>query len=199
MASAFAGADVVAEGEFSTEGLAARADAESPERRAMKALYARMPELPPQLQMLMAGCPPELEERRHRINCREIVSRNLFALSAGVRRTVCWHLAPEVPGYEDPFTMMELLQGKLLLVGYDEHGGLTRYQPAAETFRLLAHHLDGAQSVTRVELARHPEVIAFTVDRRERACAGGAVDARRPLLRRGGRRGTRAVAMAVAA
>ena len=167
MASAFAGGDAVAEGEFSTEGLTARADAESPERRAMKALYARMPELPPQLQMLMAGCPPELEDRRHRINCREIVSRNLFALSAGVRRTVCWHLAPEVPGYEDPFTMMELLQGKLLLVGYDEHGGLTRYQPAAETFRLLAHHLDGAQSVTRVELARHPEVIAFTVDRSE--------------------------------
>lgn len=164
MARAFAGVEAGG-GELSTEGLAASADLETPERRAMKALYERMPELPPQLQMLMGGCPPELEERRHRINCREIVSRNLFALSAGVRRTVCWHLAPEIPRYEDPFTMMELLQGKLLLLRHDHDGGLTCRQPAAETFRLLAEHLDGALSVARVAVDQHPEVFAFVIER----------------------------------
>ena len=134
----------------------------------MKTLYARMPELPPRLQMLMAGCPAELEERRHRINCRELVTRNVFALSTGVRRTVCWRLAPEVANYEDPFTMMELLQGKLLMLLHDDEGMLTRRQPAAETFRALAEHLDGARAVTRIELESHPEVCAFAVERRER-------------------------------
>jgi hypothetical protein len=128
-----------------------------------------MSELPPTLQMLMAGCPPALEERRHRIDSREIVSRNLFALSTGVRRTVCWHLAPEVAHYEDPFTMMELLQGKLLLVTQGDDDRLTRRRPAAETFRLLAEHLDAARSVARVPLEQHPEVCAFTVERRDRA------------------------------
>ena len=163
MAAAFA-----SDGDLSTEGLAASAGLETPERRAMKQLYARMPELPPRLQMLMAGCPPELEEQRHRINSREIVSRNLFALSAGVRRTVCWHLAPEIAHCEDPFTLMELLQGKLLLVTHDDDGRLTCRQPAGDTFRLLARHLDGARSVVRVPLDHYPGVCAFTVRRRDR-------------------------------
>jgi len=162
MAAAFDGSD----GDFTAEGLAASACRDTPERKAMKALYARMPELPAPLQMLMADCSPELEDRRHRINSREIVSRNLFALASGVRRTVCWHLAPEIPHYEDPFTMMELLQGKLLLLMHDEEGRLTRRQPAADTFRLLADHLDGVHSVVRVP---HPEVSAFTLERRDRA------------------------------
>jgi hypothetical protein len=164
-----AGTEADEPGDFSTEGLVAGAAVETPERRAMKALYARMPELPPELQMLMAGCTPELEERRHRISCREIVSRNLFALSTGVRRTVCWHLAPEVAHYEDPFTMMELLQGKLLLLRHDDAGQLTRYEPAGHTFRRLSEHLDGAQSVSRIALEQHPEVFAFTVERHGRA------------------------------
>jgi hypothetical protein len=168
VASAFADAELHGGTDMSTEGLAASAQLVTPERRAMKQLYARMHALPPSLQMLMVGCPAGLEERRHRINCREIVSRNLFALSSGVRRTVCWRLGPEIAGYEDPFTMMELLQGKLLLLRHDDQGRLTRRQPAAETFRLLAHHLDGARSVDRIELARHPDVFAFAVERRDR-------------------------------
>jgi hypothetical protein len=168
LAAAFADSNQVSNADFSTERLAASAHFDTPERRAMKALYARMSELPPKLQMLMAGCAPELEERRHRINCREIVSRNIFALSAGVRRTVCWRLAPEVAHYEDPFTMMELLQGKLVLVAHDDDGRLTRPWPAAEAFRLLSDQLDGAQSITRVSVGHHPEVFAFAAERADR-------------------------------
>src|SRR5258707_7301514 len=54
--------------------------AETPDRRAMRTLYARMKDLPPELQMFMQGCPPLLEARRHRIACREVVTRNLLAL-----------------------------------------------------------------------------------------------------------------------
>lgn len=167
MASALAASGAATGGDLSTERLTAAANLETPERRAMKALYAHMSELPPPLQMLMKGCPPELEERRHRINCREIVSRNLFALSTGVRRTVCWHLAPEIAHYEDPFTMMELLQGKLLLLSHDDDGQLTRRWPAADTFRLLADHLDGAHSVARIPIKQHPELFVFAVERCE--------------------------------
>ena len=71
-------------------------------------LYEHMAELPPQLQMFMRGCPRELEDKRDRINCRELVMRNLLALSAGVRRTVCWNLAPDIPGYEDLLSVMDL-------------------------------------------------------------------------------------------
>jgi hypothetical protein len=78
----------------------------TPEEAAMAGLYERMERLPPQLRMFMRGCPPELEAKRHRINCREVVVRNLLALAAGVRRTVCWNLAPDVPGYENPLSVM---------------------------------------------------------------------------------------------
>jgi len=95
MAAAFAAGPDVSGGQ-GPDGAAQR----TPEQAAMASLYERMPSLPPQLQMFMRGCPPGLEARRRRINCREIVMRNLLALASGVRRTICWNLAPEIPGYE---------------------------------------------------------------------------------------------------
>jgi hypothetical protein len=74
-----------------------------PERDAMIALYRRMPQLPPQLQMFLRGCPPEREDLRHRWNCRDIVVRNLLALAGGVRRTLCWNLGPEFAGELEPY------------------------------------------------------------------------------------------------
>jgi hypothetical protein len=38
---------------------------------------------------------------------------NLQALAAGISMTACWKLAPEVPNYEDPLSIMELFYGKL--------------------------------------------------------------------------------------
>ena len=149
---------------FSTCELAATASIETPERRAVKALYAAMPTLPAALQMFMVGCRRELDELRDRINCREIVSRNLCALAEGVRRTVCWQLAPEVGNYEDPFTMMELMHGKLPLLDY-ENGKLARRRPAAHTFSLLAGLLADADSVTRWDCDDAPDVVAFVVER----------------------------------
>ena len=43
----------------------------------MTALYDRMDTLPPRLQMFMAGCPAELEARRERISCRQVVTRTV--------------------------------------------------------------------------------------------------------------------------
>ena len=116
----------------------------TPEEAAMASLYGQMASLPPQLQMFMRGCPKELEHKRHRINCRELVMRNLLALSSGVRRTVCWNLAPDIPGFENSLSIMDLLFGKLVLMDY-EGAELRHRHPSAETFALLADQLAGVE------------------------------------------------------
>ncbi|HEV8222457.1 MAG TPA: hypothetical protein VGQ05_19470 [Streptosporangiaceae bacterium] len=155
----------------STGELAERVSQDTPEHRAMDALYARMSELPPELAMFLVGCPDKLEARRQRIQCRQIVQRTMLALAGGVRRTAYWNLAPEAPGPADHRQMMSLLIGKLPLM---EYGGreLTVRLPAAGTFALLTRQLAGATEVTRRELASHPSVRAFEVTR----------DGRGPLL-----------------
>jgi hypothetical protein len=130
----------------------------------MQSLYEQMASLPPQLQMFMRGCPPELEEKRHRINCRELVMRNLLALSAGVRRTVCWNLAPEIPGYQNPLSIMDLLFGKLALLDF-EGTELRRRYLSAETFALLAGQPADMESVGRVKVPAQPELFLFEVRR----------------------------------
>jgi hypothetical protein len=158
MAAAFAGGA----GGSGEGGAAGRQ--RTPEEAAMAGLYERMERLPPQLQMFMRGCPPELEAKRHRINCREIVMRNLLALAAGVRRTVCWNLAPDIPGYENPLSVMDLLFGKLALLGYED-GELRHRHPSAETFARLADRLAGVEQVTRVDVPGRPDLFLFDVRR----------------------------------
>jgi hypothetical protein len=147
----------------STDELAAQARHQTPERRAMTALYDRIGELPPELAMFMAGCPPELEARRQRINCRQIVMRTVIALAEGVSRTAYWNLAPEYPGPVDHLQMMHLMIGKLPLLGYDG-GQMSVRHRAASTFSLLAAKLAGASAVSRVRLAGHPGISAFEVE-----------------------------------
>jgi hypothetical protein len=118
------------------------------ERDAVLALYAA--DLPDRMRMFLVGCPPELEEKRHRIACRQLVTRTLAALAEGVRRTFYWHLAPETPGDIDPYQIMGVLFGKLALFAY-EGRDLTHRHPAADTFALLAAHLADAISVTRID------------------------------------------------
>jgi hypothetical protein len=117
--------------------------------------------------MFLRGCPQELEDKRHRINRRELVMRNLLALSAGVRRTLCWNLAPDVPDYQDSLSVMDLLFGKFALLDY-QGGELAHRQPSAETFALLADQLAGVEEVTRVELPGRPGLSLFQVRRRGR-------------------------------
>jgi hypothetical protein len=139
----------------------------TPEEAAIAGLYERMDSLPPQLQMFMRGCPQELEDKRHRINRRELVMRNLLALSAGVRRTACWNLAPDIPNYQNPLSIMDLLFGKFTLLDY-EGTELRRRHPSAEAFALLAGQLAGVERVTRLEVPERPGLRLFEVRRQGR-------------------------------
>jgi hypothetical protein len=148
----------------STGQLAAQAGQDTPERRAMAALYARIGDLPPTLQMFMEGCPAELEAKRHRIACRQVVQRTLLALADGAHRTAYWNLAPESPGPVDHLQMMHLMIGKLPLLGYTG-GRLDCRRPAARTFALLADQLADARAVARVRIGARPTLHAFKADR----------------------------------
>jgi hypothetical protein len=160
LAAAFAGGS-------GSQDAGAASGQQTPEQAAMAGLYARMTTLPPQLQMFMRGCPQELEAKRHRINCREIVMRNLLALSAGVRRTVCWNLAPDIPNYQNPLSIMDLLFGKLALLDY-EGTELRHRHPSADAFALLAVQLAGVDSVARIEVPAQPSLFLFEVRRHGR-------------------------------
>jgi hypothetical protein len=166
MQEVFAQAFAEAPASQSTDELAARAKQDTPERRAMTALYERMSDLPPRLQMFLADCPAELEAKRDRIGCRQVVMRTLLALGEGVRRTAYWNLAPEYPGPADHLQMMHLMIGKLPLLGYRE-GQLSVRHPAADTFALLTRQLAGARAVRRTEADGPATVRAFEVDRAE--------------------------------
>jgi hypothetical protein len=156
MAAAFAGGAAGQAGDSASQ--------QTPEEAAVAGLYEQMASLPPQLQMFMRGCPKELEDKRHRINRRQLVMRNLLALSSGVRRTVCWNLAPDIPGYENPLSIMDLLFGKLVLMGY-EGTELRHRHPSAEMFAQLADQLAGVDSVIRLEVPERPSVFLFEVHR----------------------------------
>jgi hypothetical protein len=122
---------------------------ETPDRKAMRALYAGMESLPPGLQRFMQGCAPELEAKRDRIAVREMVTRNLWALSEGVQRTLCWNLAPEVPNYRDPYNLMGFLSDKLALMDFDGVA-LSKVEAAGEAFRRFVSLMHGATSVQRL-------------------------------------------------
>jgi hypothetical protein len=152
----------------STEQQANGTDEEplGPDEPVMLALYARRATLPPELQMFLADCPPELEDKRHRLNCRDLVVRNMLAVSAGVRRTLCWQLAPEMPGHISPYHVMRLLFGKFVLMDYEDETIRHRY-PAADTLTLLTRKLDGVQEIRRLTVADQSGLYLFEV-RRER-------------------------------
>jgi hypothetical protein len=135
---------------------------EPPDRRAMRDLYRRLAELPPELQQFLDGCPPEVAERRDRIACRELVARVLTLFAEDVTPACYWDLAPEVPGYTDPYSLIGLISARLELLDFTG-GELVDAQPAAATFRLLATALADAVAVRRISLGDRPDVQAFDV------------------------------------
>jgi hypothetical protein len=142
--------------------VAAQSDAE---RQAMMTLYRQMPALPPQTQMFMQGCAPDLAAKRDRVNCREIVMRNLLALSAGAQKTFCFNLAPELSGR--PYQVLNLLFDKYKLMDYKD-GALNAYTPSAVAFRRMTEMLAGMEGVRPLDVSGRPTLYLFEVRRNTR-------------------------------
>lgn len=133
-------------------------------------LYTRMNTLAPQTQMFMEGCPPELEGKYQRIQARGIVMRNLFALSAGVQKTIYWYLPESHAAGEDRFNLMNLMYGKIGLIELRDGVFSTRY-PGADAFERMTKTLDGVQHVSQIAVPDNPAVYLFEVDRGKRGLA----------------------------
>ncbi|MEV3965673.1 hypothetical protein AB0M34_33165 [Nocardia sp. NPDC050193] len=137
---------------------------------AVVALYEQMGDLPPTLEMFMNGCPPELEERRNRLARRDMVTRTMLALSSGVRRNLYFPLASDQTLRPDSRYTLVLMFDKLKLMGRT-NGALDHRYPAAETFELLAHHLNGALLIERATIPGRPDIYLFEIQRADRAPA----------------------------
>jgi hypothetical protein len=135
--------------------------AQATQKDAIAELYEQMATLPPQTRMFMEGCPAELEQKRHRINCREVVTRSLLALSRGVEKMLCWNLANEKV---DRANLMHLLFDKHKLFDY-ERGVFKSPYPAAEAFQRMVDALAGVEHVRQIELPDQPTIFLFEVQR----------------------------------
>jgi hypothetical protein len=127
-------------------------------------LYDTMSTLAPETQMFMQGCPPELDAKYQRIQARGIVMRNVFALSAGVQKTIYWFLPADPIAGDARFNVMALMYGKIGLVAHSSQG-FGDLRLGAEVFQRMAAALDGVERVTRIDLTDHPSVMLFRVDR----------------------------------
>jgi hypothetical protein len=133
-------------------------------KHPVAALYDALDTLAPQTQMFMAGCPQALEEKFARLQCRDLVMRNVLALSAGVQKTLYWDLWHDTSRRDD---LMHLLYAKHRLLDYED-GVLSKHRPPAEAFQRTARALDDVELVRRIEVPEQPTIYLFEVTRRAR-------------------------------
>lgn len=152
------------------QSMAGKGDQAPASRNPVAELYQKMNTLAPQTQMFMQGCPPDLEAKYQRIQARGIVMRNLFALAAGVQKTIYWYL-PESPAAGDErFNMMNLMYGKIGLVRLRD-GVFSTHYPGADTFERMTKTLDGVEHVKQIAVPDKPAIYLFEVDRGKRGLA----------------------------
>lgn len=125
------------------------------------ALYTKMGTLAQQTQMFMEGCSAELQKKLERLQARDLVMRNVLALSAGVRKTMYWDLWHDTSRRDD---MMHLMYSKQKLLEH-EGGALTKRLPLANAFERLAKQLAGVESVERIAVPDRPSIYMFEVKR----------------------------------
>jgi hypothetical protein len=134
-------------------------------KNTIEALYQKMPALAPQTQMFMQDCPPELQARYERIQARELVTRTLLALSAGVQKLIYWQFAAGKGPRDD---LMDLMYGKIGLLEFAE-GRAAKWRPIAAVYQHMTKQLAGVSHVTRIPCPDQPSIFLFQVDRAGRA------------------------------
>jgi hypothetical protein len=127
-------------------------------------LYQDVAALAPETQMFLMGCSDSLEKKLRRIQARDLVMRNVFALAAGVQKTAFWDLWHDTSQRDDVVT---LLYGKLKLMESNA-GMLDQRYPIADAFARMAEALAGVESIQRLALPGHDSIQLFEATRRGR-------------------------------
>ena len=134
-----------------------RADGRARAAAGVGALYDAPETLPPQTRMFLQDCPPEDEQALQRLQCEDLVIRNVFALSAGLRRTMYWDLWHANGPRDD---LMTLMFGKHRLM--DRTGDVfTPREPLAGAFRQMAARLAGVTRVRRLPVPARPGLFLY--------------------------------------
>jgi hypothetical protein len=120
-------------------------------------LYQKIDQLAPQTQMFLIGCKPELDAKLRTIQCRDLVMRNVLALSVGVRKTLFWDLWNHVTDKND---VMTLMYGKLEMMD-KRNDVLSIVYPVADTFQRMTQLLSGVESVRQIEWPDDPSMFLF--------------------------------------
>jgi len=123
-------------------------------------LYKDVSSLAPQTKMFLQVDDPELEAKLARLQCRDLVERNVYALSAGVRRTMFWDLWHDTSERND---VMALMYGKLKMVEY-ANGKFGKRYPPAEAFLRMTTVLRGVKSVRPITVPDAPKTLLFEAD-----------------------------------
>jgi hypothetical protein len=125
------------------EDISAQLEMGTPAKDIYDEFLADMENLPPQLQMFLSGCDPELERRRYRIQIRDMNIRTILAMSAGVMRLYMWVLISR-PVFEDADHSHPVFSHMSLS---DE--SLTARYPTFEGYRRMLYQLSDVISVVR--------------------------------------------------
>ena len=127
--------------------------------------------LPPQMEMFLEDIDfgfglikkyftdEELEEKRHRIECRDIISRTLLALWSGVEKCWWWNLIARkhpVLGIHHP------IFGKLRLMEIEDWSK----RPAFYAYQRMVEKLKGLESIERIDVGNE-DIFLFKVKKDE--------------------------------
>jgi len=106
--------------------------------------------LSPCLRMFLDDCSEKLDDRRHRIHCRDIVARTIIALSCGLKKLWYWDL------YNEP----HIIFGKFRLM---DEKSKKRY-PAFYAYQRMVKKLRGMRSIKQLR-TRNEDVHLFAIEK----------------------------------
>lgn len=111
-------------------------------KKAWQKLHEDSETLPPSIRMFLKDAPIELEQKRERLNCKDLIQRTIIALSVGVEKLWYWNLISRWHPRLGPHPLF----GKLRLM--DEHFNI-RY-PAFYAYKRMADKLKDMDSIEKI-------------------------------------------------
>ena len=122
-------------------------------------MYDSIDKLAPQTQMFMMGCSKELNDKYDRLQCRDIVMRNVLAFSSGVQKTMYWCLFDNT---DNKYDLMTLMFGKNKLLEYSK-GKVVKEYPEVAVFKRMTQYLDGVRTVKKINITGKEMLYLFEV------------------------------------
>ena len=128
-------------------------------KNPLQDMYDSINKLAPQTQMFMMDCSKELNDKYDRLQCRDIVMRNILAFSSGVQKTMYWDLWNNT---NNKYDLMTLMFGKNKLVEY-ENGMVIKEYPEVDVFKRMTSYLSNTKMIQQVNMPDKPLLYLFEI------------------------------------